>query len=133
MLDHLLAPFFGMDWSLPAESGPYQVLHDADGRGAAQPALRPRGFHGGSAAALACVPGRDGPRGGERAQERAPRRGEEGGRIQAGVVENRADELVNGRGLGIVLRQHGTRSAASEHAADLQASNQSVGGMACVP
>ena len=61
------------------------------------------------------------------------RRGEEGGRTQAGVVEDRADELVNGRGLGIVLRQHGTRSAASEHAADLQASNQSVGGMACVP
>lgn len=34
------------------------------------------------------------------------RRGEEGGRAQAGVVEDLADELVNGRGLGIVLRQH---------------------------
>ena len=60
------------------------------------------------------------------------RRGEEGDLTQAGVVENRADELVNGRGLGILLRQHGTRSAASEHAANLQASNQSVGSMACV-
>ena len=34
------------------------------------------------------------------------RRGEEGGRAQAGVIEDLADELVNGRGLGIVLRQH---------------------------
>lgn len=34
------------------------------------------------------------------------RRGEEGARAQAGVVEDLADELVDGRGLGIVLRQH---------------------------
>ena len=34
------------------------------------------------------------------------RRSEEQGRAQAGVVEDLADELVNGRGLGILLRQH---------------------------
>ena len=43
------------------------------------------------------------------------RRGEEGGRAQAGVIEDLADELVNGRGLGILLRQH--RAGAEAHEA----------------
>ena len=42
---------------------------------------------------------------GRRKDERL-RRGEEDGRAQAGVVDELADELINGRGLGIVLRKH---------------------------
>ncbi len=34
------------------------------------------------------------------------RHGEEEGRAQAGVIDDLADELINGRGLGIVLRRH---------------------------
>ncbi len=44
------------------------------------------------------------------------RRGEEGGRAQAGVIEDLADELVNGRGLGILLRQHRAGAEAPEAA-----------------
>ncbi len=33
------------------------------------------------------------------------RRGEEDGRAQAGVIEELADELIDGRGLGVVLRR----------------------------
>ena len=42
---------------------------------------------------------------GRRKDERL-RRGEEDGRAQSGVVDELADELINGRGLGIVLRKH---------------------------
>lgn len=42
---------------------------------------------------------------GRRKDERL-RRGEEEGRAQAGVLADLAGELINGRGLGIVLRKH---------------------------
>jgi len=42
----------------------------------------------------------------DRRKDERLRRGEEDGRAQAGVVDELADELINGRGLGIVLRKH---------------------------
>ena len=44
--------------------------------------------------------------GGRPRKDERLRRGEEDGRAQAGVVDELADELINGRGLGIVLRKH---------------------------
>ena len=42
----------------------------------------------------------------KRRKDERLRRGEEEGRAQAGVIDDLADELINGRGLGIVLRRH---------------------------
>ncbi len=52
----------------------------------------------------------------QRRKDERLRRGEEEGRAQAGVIDDLADELIDGRGLGIVLRKHAAEERVPEAA-----------------